>query len=60
MQTSNFKLISITEIKTKYPFLIEDEKFDCYKDWEDADFFLIVEKDVDFDGNFYLDFYEEK
>jgi len=60
MQTSNFKLITIAEIKTKYPFLTEDEKFDYYEDWENEDFFLIADEDVNFDGNFYLDLYEEK
>lgn len=60
MQTSNFKLITIAEIKNKYPFLIEDEKFDYFDDWENEDFFLIVEEDVNFEGNFYLDLYEDK
>ncbi len=60
MQTSNFKLITIAEIKTKYPFLIEDEKFDYFDDWENEDFFLIAEEDVNFEGNFYLDLYEDK
>jgi hypothetical protein len=60
MQTSNFKLITIAEIKTKYPFLTEDEKFDYFDEWENEDFFLIAEKDVNFGGNFYLDLYEEK
>lgn len=60
MQTSNFKLITIAEIKTKYPFLIEDEKFDYFDDWEDEDFFLTAEEDVNFEGNFYLDLYEDK
>ncbi|MEG2099973.1 MAG: polymer-forming cytoskeletal protein [Flavobacterium sp.] len=60
MQTSNFKLITIAKIKTKYPFLIEDEKFDYFDDWENEDFFLIAEEDVNFEGNFYLDLYEDK
>lgn len=60
MQTSNFKLITIAEIKAKYPFLIEDEKFDYFDDWENEDFFLIAEEDVNFEGNFYLDLYEDK
>lgn len=60
MQTSNFKLITIAEIKTKYPFLIEDEKFDYFDDWENEDFFLTAEEDVNFEGNFYLDLYEDK
>ncbi|RXM48481.1 polymer-forming cytoskeletal protein [Flavobacterium sp. YO12] len=60
MQTSNLKLITIAEIKTKYPFLIEDEKFDYFDEWEDEDFFLTAEEDVNFEGNFYLDLYEDK
>lgn len=60
MQTSNFKLITIAEIKNKYPLLIEDEKFDYFDDWENEDFFLIAEEDVNFEGNFYLDLYEDK
>lgn len=60
MQTSNFKLITIAEIKTKYPFLIEDEKFDYFDEWEDEYFFLTAEEDVNFEGNFYLDLYEDK
>jgi hypothetical protein len=60
MQNSNFKLITIAEIKTKYPFLIEDEKFDYFDEWEDEDFFLTAEENVNFEGNFYLDLYEEK
>ncbi|MFH6934366.1 polymer-forming cytoskeletal protein [Flavobacterium sp. FlaQc-30] len=60
MQTSNLKLITIAEIKTKYPFLIEDEKFDYFDDWENEDFFLTAEEDVNFEGNFYLDLYEDK
>jgi hypothetical protein len=60
MTTINFKLITIAEIKTKYPFLTEDEKFDYFEEWENEDFFLIADEDVNFDGNFYLDVYEEK
>ena len=60
MQTFNFKLTTIFEIKTKYPFLIEDQNFDLYDDWRDEDFFLVSEEDVNFEGNFYLDLYEEK
>jgi len=60
MTTINFKLITIAEIKTKYPFLTEDEKFDYFDEWENEDFFLIADEDVNFDGNFYLDLYEEK
>ncbi|WDF59436.1 polymer-forming cytoskeletal protein [Flavobacterium sp. KACC 22758] len=60
MQTSNFKLITIAEIKNKYPFLTEDEKFDYFDEWEDEDFFLTAEEDVNFEGSFYLDLYEDK
>ncbi|MDQ1167782.1 polymer-forming cytoskeletal protein [Flavobacterium sp. SORGH_AS_0622] len=60
MTTINFKLITIAEIKTKYPFLTEDEKFDYFEEWENKDFFLIADEDVNFDDNFYLDLYEEK
>lgn len=60
MRNPNFKLITIAEIKIKYPFLVEDEKFDYFEEWEEEDFFLTVEEDVSFEGNFYLDLYEEK
>ncbi|EJG01470.1 polymer-forming cytoskeletal protein [Flavobacterium sp. F52] len=60
MQTSNFKLITIAEIKNKYPFLTEDEKFDYFDEWEDEDFFLTAEENVNFEGSFYLDLYEDK
>lgn len=60
MQNFNFKLITIAEIKNQYPFLTEDEKFDYFDDWQDEDFFLTVESDVNFEGNFYLDLYEDQ
>lgn len=60
MQTSNFKLITIKEIKSQFPFLIDHEGFDYFEEWEDEDFFLMAESDISFDGNFYLDLYEEK
>lgn len=60
MQTSNFKLITIKEIKSQFPFIIDHEGFDYFEEWEDEDFFLMAENDVSFDGNFYLDLYEEK
>lgn len=60
MQTSNFKLITIKEIKSQFPFLIDHEGFDYFDEWQDEDFFLIAESDISFDGNFYLDIYEEK
>ncbi|MFH7002956.1 polymer-forming cytoskeletal protein [Flavobacterium bizetiae] len=60
MQTSNFKLITIKEIKSQFPFLIDHEGFDYFEEWQDEDFFLMAESDISFDGNFYLDLYEEK
>ncbi|AXB55650.1 bactofilin family protein [Flavobacterium fluviale] len=60
MQTSNFILATIAEIKTKYPFLIEDEKFDCFEDWRDEDFFLVSDGNAYFEGNFCLDLYENE
>lgn len=60
MQTSSFKLITIAEIKKNYPFLAEDEKFDYFEDWEDTDHFVVADGEVKFDGNFYLDLYEDK
>lgn len=60
MQNSNFKLTTIAEIKTKYPFLSEDEKFDYFDEWQDEDFFLTADEDVNFEGIFYLDLYEDK
>lgn len=60
MQTSNFKLITIKEIKSQFPFLIDHEGFDYFDEWEEEDFFLMAESDISFDGNFYSDLYEEK
>ncbi|WP_264531571.1 polymer-forming cytoskeletal protein [Flavobacterium sp. N502540] len=60
MQTPNFKLITIAEIKKNYPFLTEDEKFDYFEDWEDSDYFVVANGEVNFEGNFYLDLYEDK
>ncbi|UTN04961.1 polymer-forming cytoskeletal protein [Flavobacterium bizetiae] len=60
MQTSNFKLITIKEIKSQFPFLIDHEGFDYFDEWQDEDFFLMAESHISFDGNFYLDLYEEK
>lgn len=60
MQHSSFKLITIKEIKSQYPFLIDNEGFDYFEEWQDEDFFLVSEEDVNFEGNFYLDLYEEK
>ncbi|MHC0439285.1 polymer-forming cytoskeletal protein [Flavobacterium sp. 3-210] len=60
MSKGDFKLITIAEIKIKYPFLIDNESFDLFGDWEDEDHFLTSEGDVSLEGNFYLDLYEEK
>jgi len=60
MQHSNFKLIAIKEIKSQFPFLIDQEGFDYFEEWDDQDFFLIANEDVTFEGNFYLDLYEDK
>lgn len=60
MQKSNFKLTTIKEVKSQYPFLIDHEGFDYFDEWDDQDFFLVSDKDVNFEGNFYLDLYEEK
>ena len=60
MHNSSFKLITIKEIKSQFPFLIDHEGFDYFEEWEDGDFFLVAESDISFDGNFYFDLYEEK
>ncbi|OXB23277.1 hypothetical protein B0A80_12040 [Flavobacterium tructae] len=60
MQTPNFNLITIAEIKKNYPFLVEDEKFDYFEDWEDGDYFVVANGEVNFEGNFCLDLYEDK
>ncbi|WP_428231047.1 polymer-forming cytoskeletal protein [Flavobacterium sp.] len=60
MQHPNFKLTTIREVKIQYPFLIDHEGFDYFEEWDDQDFFLVSDKDVNFEGNFYLDLYEEK
>jgi len=60
MQNSNFKLITIKEIKSQFSFLIDHEGFDYFEEWDDQDFFLIANEDVTFEGNFYLDLYEDK
>jgi len=60
MQNLKFKLITIKEVKVQFPFLIDHEGFDYFDDWNDEDFFLVSDKDVNFEGNFYLDLYEEK
>lgn len=60
MQHPNFKLTTIKEVKSQYPFLIDHEGFDYFEEWDDQDFFLVSDQDVNFEGNFYLDLYEEK
>ncbi|QDW19189.1 polymer-forming cytoskeletal protein [Flavobacterium sp. KBS0721] len=60
MQNSNFKLITIKEVKSQFPFLIDHEGFDYFEEWDDQDFFLIANEDVTFEGDFYLDLYEDK
>ncbi|MDN3675144.1 polymer-forming cytoskeletal protein [Flavobacterium branchiarum] len=55
-----FKLVTIKEVKVAYPFLIEREGFDYFEEWDDQDFFVVANEDVNFDGNFYLDLYEDK
>lgn len=60
MQHSNFKLITIKEVKSQFSFLIDHEGFDYFDEWNDEDFFLVANEDVDLKGNFYLDLYEDK
>jgi len=60
MQHSNFKLITIKEVKSQFPFLIDHEGFDYFEEWDDQDFFLVANEDVNLKGNFYLDLYEDK
>ncbi|SNR53405.1 polymer-forming cytoskeletal protein [Flavobacterium sp. ov086] len=60
MQNSSFKLITIKDVKLQYPFLLDHEGFDYFEEWEDQDFFLISTEDVYFEGDFYLDLYEDK
>ena len=60
MHNSTFKLITIKEVKSQYPFILDHEGFDYFEEWEDQDFFLVSNQDVNFEGNFYLDLYEDK
>jgi hypothetical protein len=60
MQNPNFKLITIKEVKSQFSFLIDHEGFDYFDEWEDEDFFLVANENVGFEGDFYLDLYEEK
>ena len=60
MHNSAFKLITIKEVKAQYPFLTDHEGYDYFEEWNDEDFFIVANEDVIFEGNFYLDLYEEK
>jgi hypothetical protein len=60
MNELGFKLVTIKEVKSQYPFLVEREGFDYFEEWDDNDFFLLADQDVNFEGNFYLDLYEDK
>ncbi|WKL46406.1 polymer-forming cytoskeletal protein [Flavobacterium pectinovorum] len=60
MHNPAFKLITIKEVKSQYPFLLDHEGFDYFDEWEHQDFFLVSNEDVNFEGNFYLDLYEDK
>jgi len=60
MQHPNFNLVTIKEVKSQYPFLIDHEGFDYFEEWNDQDFFLVANEDINFKGNFYLDLYEDK
>ncbi|MFH6997609.1 polymer-forming cytoskeletal protein [Flavobacterium sp. FlaQc-57] len=60
MQNSSFKLVTIKEVKSQFPFLIDHEGFDYFDEWEDQDFFLVANQEVSFEGDFYLDLYEVK
>lgn len=60
MQNPVFELITIKEVKSQYSFLPYYETFDYFEDWDDEDFFLVAKEDVNFEGNFYLDLYEDK
>ncbi|WP_291287198.1 polymer-forming cytoskeletal protein [Flavobacterium sp.] len=60
MHHSGFKLITIKEVKSQYPFLIDREGFDYFEEWEGGDLFLVAHESVNFEGNFYLDLYEDK
>ncbi|MBS7232817.1 polymer-forming cytoskeletal protein [Flavobacterium psychroterrae] len=60
MHNSVFKLVTIKDVKTQYPFLIDHEGFDYSEDWQDEDFFLVSDENVNFEGDFYLDLYEDE
>jgi len=60
MHNSVFKLITIKDVKSQYPFLLDREGFDYFEEWNDDDFFFVANEDVYFDGNFLLDVYEDK
>jgi len=60
MYNSVFKLITIKEVKSQYPFLLDLEGFDYFEEWNDKDYFFVANEDVYFDGDFLLDVYEDK
>lgn len=60
MQNPVFELITIKEVKSQYSFLPYYETFDYFEDWDDEDFFLVAKGNADFEGNFYLDLFEDK
>jgi hypothetical protein len=60
MHNSVFKLITIKEVKNQYPFLLDYEGFDYFEEREEEDFFLVAAENVSFEGNFYLDLYEDR
>ncbi|GIQ60362.1 hypothetical protein Flavo103_34980 [Flavobacterium collinsii] len=55
-----FNLITIKDVKSQYPTLIDREGFDYFEEWEEENFFLVAPESVNFEGNFYLDLYEDK
>lgn len=55
---SQFKLLTVSDIKNKFPFLKQSKGFDPYENWDDENYFLIAEKDVVLKGNLNLDVFE--
>ncbi|MFH6986141.1 polymer-forming cytoskeletal protein [Flavobacterium collinsii] len=60
MHHLGFNLITIKDVKSQYPTLIDREGFDYFEEWEEENFFLVAPESVNFEGNFYLDLYEDK
>ncbi|OHT46775.1 polymer-forming cytoskeletal protein [Flavobacterium tructae] len=60
MHHPGFKLITIKEVKSQYPFLTDREGFDYFEEWEEEDFFLVASESVNFEGHFYFDLYENR